>query len=515
MSTLRDEAVPASAGLSARRRWSALAVLSMALTVIAVDMTILNVALPHIAADLAPTATQQLWIVDVYSLILAGLLVPMSALADRFGRKRMLLAGFAVFGGVSLAVLLVHTPAALIALRALLGVGGAMVMPTTLSMLRVIFTDPKERATALGVWAAVSAVGMAVGPVVGGLLLEHISWHSAFLVNVPLMAVAVVAGLLILPEYRSPHPPPFDLAATLASIVGMVGLVWSIKHFAEKGFDDPTAWAVLTAAGLVLAWFVRRCLRSPAPILDLGLFRRAPFTGGILAALASMFAMGALLLLVAQWLQLVQGRSPLQAGVALLPAAIAMMVVSPVAPALAQRLGARNVLGGGLAVAGIGFLIIVLAPEPLSYPWVAVALALLGGGGSSLAVGSAIIMAGTPQEKAGNAAALEETSYELGSVLGVAVLGSVASASYGAHLAEGSALTGLGAEQAHAARESLAGAMEIAAQTGSAELAARAGDAFVDSLTRTGLVGFVVMLVAATVATVLIPRDLTITGREH
>lgn len=514
VSTVSSAAEAATPPMGTRRRWTALAVLSAALTVIAVDMTVLNVALPHIAADLAPSGTQQLWIIDAYSLILAGLLVPMSALADRFGRKRMLLTGFALFGAVSLGVLLVDGPAALIGLRALLGVAGAMIMPTTLSMIRVIFTDPRERATALGVWAAVSAVGMALGPVVGGVLLEHVSWHAAFLINVPLMVIALVGGALLLPEYRSPNPPPWDAPATLASITGTVALVWSIKRFAEAGFGDATAWGGLALAVTALGWFGWRCLRSPRPILDLRLFRHAPFTGGILAALAAMFAMGALLLLVAQWLQLVEGRSPLQAGVALLPAAVAMAVVSPLAPALAQRIGARAVLAGGLAVAGLGFLILFLAPAPLSYPWVAVALALLGGGGSSLAVGSAVIMAGTPPEKAGNAAALEETSYELGSVLGVAVLGSVAAAVYGARL-DASAVAGLDAGQAHLARESLSGATEVVHVTGSAELATAASAAFVDSLTRTGLIGCLIMLAAAAVAAVLVPRRLDLATGGH
>ncbi|WBB64686.1 MFS transporter [Streptomyces sp. WMMC500] len=503
-----------AAGLSRGRRWAALAVLSASLLVIAMDMTILNVALPHITADLAPSAAQQLWMVDVYALILAGLLVPVSALADRYGRKRMLLTGYLFFGGFSLAILAVDGAAGVILVRALLGLAGAMIMPTTLSMVRVIFTDPKERATALGIWAAISAVGLAVGPVVGGLLLEHVSWHSAFLINVPLMAVAIVAGLFLLPEYRTAVRPRWDLPGTLATIAGMVALVWSIKHFAKEGFGDAASWAALGAAVLLLGWFVRRSLRRPDPMLDLRLFGRAPFTAGIVAALASMFALGALLLLVAQWLQLVDGRTPLQAGVALTPAAIAMTVASPLAPALAARIGARAVLAGGLAIAGAGFLVIHLAPSPIGYPWMAVALVLLGGGGSSLAVASGIIMAGTPQEKAGNAAALEETSYELGSVLGVAVLGSVAGAAYRSHLGEG-VLRALTPAQAHDARESLAGALEAAEHTGSGRLAARAADAFVDSLALTGLVGFLTLLGAAVLTAVLVPKDLDLTKQAH
>lgn len=500
--------------MSAAKRWTALGVLSLALAAIAIDGTILNVALPQITQDLAPTATQQLWMIDIYSLILAGLLVPMSAVADRFGRKRVLLAGFLVFAGASLAVLAAETASAVIVVRALLGIGGAMIMPTTLSMIRVIFTDPKERATAIGVWASVSAAGAALGPVVGGILLENISWHAAFLINVPLMAIVFVASIFLLPEYRNPTPPAWDLAGTLASIAGMVALVWSIKHFADKGFDNAAGWAALAAAVVLMAWFVRRCLRRPDPMLDLRLFQRRPFVAGILAALAAVFALGALLLLVAQGFQLVEGRSPLEAGIAMVPAAVAMGLAAPIAPALASRIGTRTVLAGGLVIAGLGFLIFFVAPDPLSFGWVVTALVLLGGGGGSLAVGSAMMMAATPQEKAGNAAALEEVAYELGTVLGVATLGSVAAAVYGSHLRD-SAPTALDDSQIEAATESLGGAMEVAAQTGSTELVASASDAFVDSLAQTGLVGFGILLVAAVTTAVLVPRNFKITEQSH
>jgi DHA2 family multidrug resistance protein-like MFS transporter len=502
--------------LSRGRRWAALAVLSASLLVIALDMTILNIALPHIAADLAPSASEQLWIIDAYSLVLAGLLVPMSALADRYGRRRMLLLGFAVFGIVSVTVLAADAPGSVIAIRALLGVGGAMIMPTTLSMIRVIFTDPAERATALGVWAAISAMGMALGPVVGGLLLEHVSWKSAFLVNAPLMAVAFLAALWLLPETRSAAPPRWDTAGTVASVAGMASLVWSIKRFADEGFSDGASWAALASSVLLLGWFVSRSLRRREPLLDVRLFRSAPFSASIVAALGSMFALAALLLLIAQWLQLVRGLSPLEAGVAELPAVVAMGVASPLAPYLAKRVGAGIVLGGGLAVVSLGFLLIYLAPDPLGYPAVAAALVMLGGGGGTLAVGSAIIMSGTPQDKAGNAAALEETSYELGSVLGVAVLGSVAAAVYRGGLDPGTlAGYGLNGSQIATARGSLGSAVEIATQTGNSALASKAMEVFTQSLTQTGLVGFFIMIAVAVGVTVVVPRKLDITKQVH
>lgn len=425
--------------MSPRRRWAALGVLSASLLVIVMDLTILNVALPELTADLRPSATAQLWIVDIYSLLLAGLLITMSSLGDRWGRKRMLLTGFVVFGGASLLVLLADTPATVIAVRALLGVGGAMIMPTTLSLIRSIFTDPAERARALGVWAATSGLGAAIGPIVGGFLLEHFSWQAAFLVNVPFMALALGFGLWLLPEARDPKPGRWDFLGTVGSIAGMVALVWAIKHFAKEGLDDVTAWAALALALTLLTWFVRRCLTREDPLLDVRLFRRAPLTAGTIAALASMFAMAAMLLLVAQWLQNVEGFSPLAAGVRLLPLAVGGAIASALAPWLATKVGERAVLAGGLAIAAAGLGVVGIAGEPLAYGAVAVALALIGAGFGSLAIGSVLIMNSTPPEKAGNAAAIEEVAYDLGNVLGIAILGSIAAAITRAQLTDGAA----------------------------------------------------------------------------
>lgn len=498
------------------RRWVGLMVLSVSLLAVVMDMTVLNVALPDIAADLRPSATAQLWIVDVYSLVLAGLLVSASALADRWGRRRMLLTGFALFGTASVLVLAADSAGAVIAVRALLGVGGAMIMPTTLSMVRTVFTDPRERATALGVWAAVAAVGAAVGPIVGGLLLVHFPWQAAFLVNVPLMAVGLGLGGWLLPESRHPSPGRWDFPATVLSIGGMVALVWAIKDFAKHwigdGVANPGAWTALAVGVLALTAFTVRCLRRTDPLLDVRLFTRRGFTAGVVTALVSMFAMAALLLLLAQWLQLVAGHSALRTGVYLLPMAVGAAVTSPLAPGLAVRVGARAVLAGGLALAGVGFLVLPLAPEPLGYGWIAAALVLLGAGAGNLAVASVLIMSGSPDEKAGSAAAIEETAYDVGNVLGVAVLGSVAAVVYRDRLALGD-LPGIGdLPGAAAAEESLGGALEIAAGTGSADLAARAQDAFTAALVDVGAVGGVVLLAVAAAVAVLTPRGIPVIG---
>ncbi|WP_241248931.1 MFS transporter [Rhodococcus sp. X156] len=511
------ESTDVAAPVSVVRRWASLAVLSASLLVVTMDLTVLNVALPDLAADLRPTANEQLWIVDIYSLVLAGLLISMSGLADRWGRKAVLLGGFVVFGAASAVVLLVDSSAELIAARAALGVGGAMIMPTTLSLLRSVFTDPAERATALGVWAGVSSIGAAVGPIVGGALLEHFSWHAAFLVNVPLMVVALVAGWLILPEARVPNPGRWDFVATVLSVGGMVALIWGIKHFAkETSLLAPAGWAALLAAVVLLTVFVRRCLRQDEPLLDVRLFTRRPFTAGVVAALGAMLAIAALLLLLAQWLQLVQGQSPLQSGVHLLPIAGGGLVASVAAPVLARWIGARTVLAVGVAIAGVGCLLIYLVPGELTYTTAAIAMALTGAGAGSLAIGSAMIMAGTPPEKAGNAAAIEETAYDLGNVLGVALLGSIAAVIYRNHLDVGAlAEQGVPAELVTAAEDSLGGAAAVATQAQLPELAAQARVAFTDALADTSLVAGVFMLVVSVVVFATAPKGLDITKQEH
>ncbi|GAA2361710.1 quaternary ammonium compound efflux MFS transporter QacA [Nonomuraea africana] len=496
--------VQESGRLSRGRRWAALAVLSASLLLVVMDMTILNVALPAISEDLRPDAIELLWMVDAYSLAVSGLLVTISALGDRWGRRKMLISGFALFGAASVAVVWAKDPAALVALRALLGVGGAMIMPSTLSMIRTLFTDPRERATALGIWSAMAALGAALGPILGGLLLEAFSWHAAFLVNVPVMAVAIVAGLMLLPESRNPNPGRWDALGTLLSIAGMVALVYGIKHAGDAG-----GWVALAAAAVLLGWFVRRCLTRKDPLLEIRLFGSPAFSAGTVAALTTSIAMAAMMLLLAQWMQLVQGYSPLETGVRMLPTALGAFVLSPLAPALAARIGARTVLAGGLLVAGAGFLVLFAAPSPLGYGPVALSLLLVGAGMGSLAIASAVIMAGSPPEKAGSAAAIEETSYELGGTLGVAVLGSLAAAFYRARLTVPEGMP------AQAVEESLGGALEAAREAGAAgaELARQAQAAFTESLAVTGAAGAALMLVAGLAVWWLTPRALSLS--EH
>lgn len=461
------------------RRWAGLAVLSLSLLVVMMDMTILNVALPELARDVRPTSVELLWIVDAYSLVVAGLLVTAAALGDRIGRRTLLVAGYTVFGGVSLLVVFVDEAGAVIALRALLGIGGAMIMPATLAMIRVMFTDARERGIALGVWAAVAGGGAGLGPIVGGALLEAFSWHAAFLVNVPLMAIGVVAALALLPESRSERPGAIDTVGVVLSLAGMAGLMYAIKQLGKDGLEPIPA--MIGALSLVLlTLFIRHCLRSETPMLDVRLLRGRRFRAGAITAVSTMFAMGALFLLGAQYLQLVEGLSPLESGLWLLPMAATSVVGSLVAPLIAERIGARVTLAAGLSISAVGLLLLFVAPLDLSL--LVLALSIVGIGTGSLSIASGLIMSDTPAHKAGSAAAIEETSYEIGMVLSVSILGSVAAAIY---------RHGLPAGASPEVRESLAGALGEPGVLGAATAA------FTDGLAWTGLVGAFVIAAAA------------------
>lgn len=509
--------VGAPPAYSPGRRWAALAVLCASLIIITMDMTILTIALPDMAADLKPTSDQQLWIVDVYSLVLAGLLVSVAAIADRWGRKRMLILGYVVFAVASLLVLFANSAAAVIAIRALLGIGGAMIMPTTLSLIRVIFTDPKERTTALSVWAAVSGVGMVIGPLVGGVLLEHFGWHAAFLINVPLMILAAVAALFLLRESRVTSPGSWDVLAAALSLVGLVALVWALKLFGkEASFAVPNAWIALAVAVVTLFWFGRRSLRREHPLLDLRLFENRVFTSGMIAAFGATFAMIAALLLISQWLLLVDGSTPIQAGVQLMPIAIVGAVASLAAPLAARLMGARAVQSIGLVIAGGGLLYIGLIGNSLNLTSVIIALCLVGVSMGALAIGTEFVMGGVPEDKAGNAGALQETAYEFSGTLGVSVLGSIAAVLFRENLGKAPGfdlLEAFSPELAGQAQDSLGAAMYIAQEGGLPELAVQAAKAFTEGLQVTGVIGGVIMIAFAIVAFFLVPKGTKIGGK--
>ncbi|MCV2459865.1 MFS transporter [Streptomyces sp. ICN988] len=491
-------------------RWLALSVLVLAVLLVAVDATVLGLATPYISEDLAPSGTQLLWIGDVYSFVIAGLLVSMGSLGDRIGRKRILLVGATAFGAISVLNAYAHTPEVMILARALLGVAGATLMPATLALIRNLFHDPRERSLAVGIWGAAASAGAAVGPVVGGFLLEHFWWGSVFLINLPVMAVLVVVGVKLLPESRNPDPGPWDLASVALSLIGMVGVVYAVKETAAHGF----AWATL-AAGLLgaaaLYGFVRRQLTMPVPLLDMRLFGNRGFSGAVLADLLTILGLSGLVFFLSQYLQLVQGRRPFEAGLAELPAAVGAVVAGLIAGRAARRFSVRAVVSGGLAAVGLALAALTVIGQHTGYPLLGTALLVVGlGAGFAFTVTADVILSSVPGEQAGAASAVSETAYELGAALGIAVLGSIVTGVY-------RDFTGP-AGTPDAAHESLGGAVEAAAHlpgpTGQALLDS-ARQAFVDGLTLAAGVGAAVLLAAAAAAWFLLRGQRLEDGVEH
>ncbi|MEV6961785.1 MFS transporter [Streptomyces sp. NPDC051207] len=482
-------------------RWLALSVLVLAVLLVAVDATVLGLATPYISEDLAPTGTQLLWIGDVYSFVIAGLLVSMGGLGDRIGRKRILLVGATAFGAVSVLNAYASTPELMILARALLGVAGATLMPATLALIRNIFHDPRERSLAVGIWGATASAGTAVGPVAGGFLLEHFWWGSVFLINLPVMAVLVVVGARLLPESRDPDPGPWDLRGVVLSLAGMVGIVYAVKETAAHGLAPGALTAGLLGAA-ALYGFVRRQLTLPKPLLDMRLFAHRGFSGAVLADLLTILGLSGLVFFLSQYLQLVQGRGPFEAGLAELPAAIGAVAAGLVAGRAARRFSVRAVVSGGLAAVGLSLAALTVVDHSTGYPLIGTVLLFVGiGAGFSFTVTADVILSSVPKEQAGAASAVSETAYELGAALGIAVLGSIVTGVYRGF--SGPAGTPAGAH------ESLGGAVEAARtlppDTAGALLAS-AREAFVDGLTLAAGAGATVLLAASAAAWFLL-RD--------
>ncbi|MCI2393923.1 MFS transporter [Aliiroseovarius sediminis] len=411
--------------MSPRNRWLVLAIVSSALFLIVIDMTVLYTALPRLTHDLAATGTEKLWIVNAYPLVVAGLLPGLGGLGDRVGHKRMFLYGIIVFGLASLAAAFSTSPSILIASRVVLAIGAAMMMPATLSLIRLTFTDEKERAFAIGIWAAVASGGAALGPVIGGLLLEWFWWGSVFLINVPVVLLAFVSGTLVLVNKRALHPHPFDLIGSVQVMVGLVGLISAVKEISKP--EPSLSLAGLTfALGLIaMTAFVSRQRASANPLIDFDLFRNAQFTSGVVAALVASAALIGVELVFSQRLQLVLGLSPLQAGLMVLPIPIASFLAGPLTGLALPHLGAARVLSGTLALTGIALAIYILTYHGPAWLWLSV-LAVMGVGiGATMTAASSVIMQSAPEEHSGMAASIEEVSFELGGALGIAILGSV------------------------------------------------------------------------------------------
>ncbi|WP_055588065.1 MFS transporter [Streptacidiphilus griseoplanus] len=455
-------------------KWATLTIGCVAQLVLAVDMTALHLAIPGLTRDLDPSATQILWIADSYGFALAGLLVTMGWLGDRIGRRRLLLIGTGAFGLASAMTAYADSAAQLIAARALLGVAGATIMPSTLSLIRNVFTDARERTTAVGIASGVAGAGVGLGPVIGGALLDHFWWGSVFLVNLPVMAVLLVAGLLVLPESRNPRPGRLDLPSVPLSVLGVLGLVYAVKEAARAGAGQPRVAVAAVAGLLALVVFVRRQRRLDHPLIDLRLLGSRAFSGSVGANLVAMFALVAQSLIFAQYFQQVLGWSPLVAGLAGLPGAVAAMAGGGLAGPLIGVMGRARVVALGMAVAACGFVLYTLTGTVAHYPVMVLAMLPVGlGMGFTFAVTTDTMLAAVPRERAGAASAISETGNELGGALGMAVLGSVLGGVYrgGLRLPDG-----LPGGTVAAARDSLGGALQAAAGA-PAGLAGRITDA--------------------------------------
>jgi MFS transporter, DHA2 family, multidrug resistance protein len=500
---------PATGPLAGRREWLALAVLALPLLLVSMDVSVLYFAVPFISRDLSASATQQLWIFDIYGFVLAGLLITMGSLGDRVGRRRLLMCGALAFGVASVAAAYARNPAELIAARAVLGVGGATLMPSTLALIRNLFHDAGQRAKAIAVWSAVMIGGISFGPVLAGALLEHFWWGSVFLVNLPAMALLLVLAPVLLPEFRSPGGHRFDLLSSTLSLGAVLPGIYGIKRTATDGFGP--AAAVCIAAGVVVggAFFVRQ-RRAIDPMIDLGLFGNRAFGGALAANTVAMFALVGNAVFMTQYLQLTLGMAPLRAAVWSLVPSVVVAGAAPVATTLGRRWSRGTVMAGGFAVAAAGFAVLTqLRPTSLLIVVIVGAGVLAFGLVIVLTLVTDLAMATVTPERAGSASALVETTSEFGGALGIAVLGSICAAAYAGRL-RNQLPAGLSSAQAHDAQQGLAGAVSTSARLPepvASQLLTAARLAYTGGLNVAVGVGAAILLVAAATTFMLLRRN--------
>ncbi|MEU1953525.1 MFS transporter [Nocardia rhamnosiphila] len=481
------------------REWSALAVLVLVAVLISIDGTVLYMAVPALSAEIDPSATQLLWIGDIYAFVLAGLLITMGNLSDRVGRKRLLLIGAAAFCLASVLAAFAPNAEMLIIGRALLGAAGATLMPSTLSIIRAMFSNAKQRTKAVALWAAGATAGSALGPLVGGVLLTNFWWGSVFLVNVPIMVSVLIAGLFLIPESYSDTTHPIDLISAALSILSIIAMAYAIKHFVGNGLD----WSVLATGivGLLAGWiFVRRQLLLPGPLLDLSLFRMPSFAGAVVTKALSIFAVLGMLFFFSQYLQLIREYGPLLAGIAELPSSVGSAVAIAGIGFMAARLGGGRSISVGLAAAAIGLAGLGITVTQHSYLGIGIFLAVFGlGVGISMPLSTDVVVSSVPAERAGAASAIAQTTYELGGALGIAILGSFNLAVYRASL---DLPDGTGSRDVAAANDSLAVILATAEDTA---VVVQAKAAFTTAVQTTSLLAALILAIAAAIAWRVIP----------
>ena len=490
------------------RRWFTLATLCLSLLIIVMDNTILNVAIPSLVKELGATNSELQWIVDGYTLVFAGLLLTTGSLGDRFGRKRALRVGIVIFAFGSVLSALADSPSNLIATRALMGVGGALIMPSTLSILTNVFRDPKERGRAIAVWAGFSGLGVALGPVIGGLLLTHFSWSSVFWVNLPIGAIALIAGYYFVPESKDTTAPRLDPLGAVLSIVALGALLFGIIEGPTKGW---TSFEVLLAFGVGIAGLTAFILwerYTDHPMLDMSFFKNPRFTAANIAVTLTFFALFGSLFLMTQYWQLVHGYSPLQAGVRLIPYAMTLMITAPLSARFVERLGTKRVVTMGLSIISVAMVVLSRIQTDSSYPRVIINMCFMAFGMAlTMAPATESVMGSLPRSKAGVGSAVNDTTRQMGGALGVAIIGSLVASVYAAGIDDVARGFGLSGSLLSEARNSLGSALNLSGDLGPSggEFARAAKDSFVDGLSQGLLLGAGVVAIAAFVAYRFLP----------
>jgi MFS transporter, DHA2 family, multidrug resistance protein len=473
---------------------------------LAMDLTVLHLAVPALSVDLKPSSAQLLWIVDIYGFLIAGSLITMGTLGDRIGRRRLLLIGGAAFGVASAVAAFSTSAEMLIATRALLGVAGATLMPSTLALIRNMFHDQRQRTMAIAVWLNSFMVGTALGPLLGGAMIEHFWWGSVFLLNVPVMALMLLLGPFLLPENRDPNAGGLDLASAGLSLVAMLSIIYGIKRVAQDGLSVTGVASFIIGVGLA-AVFVARQRRLSDPLIDLRLFEFPAFTASICTQLVALTAMAGIYFFVAQYMQLVLGMSPLEAGLWTLPWTVAGMAASLLTPAIARRIKPAYVMGAGLVLAAAGMSLLTVVGDATGFGLILTSFLIIPTGlNPAMTLTTDMIMTVAPPDRAGAASAISETSCELGLALGMAILGSVGAASYRRIMAQ-DLVPNLPADAAEAARSTLGGAVSVGQQLGGqtgAEVIATARAAFAQSLEVVAAISAVMVIIIAVVAVVLL-----------
>jgi EmrB/QacA subfamily drug resistance transporter len=489
-----------------RRRWWILAVLIVSLFTVNLDNTILNVALPTLARDLNADMSQLQWMVDAYVLLFAGLLLAAGALGDRFGRRRVMLIGLTIFGVGSAASAFAPSAEVLILLRAAMGVGGALIVPSTLSVTSNVFTM-EERPKAIGIWTGVSGLGIVAGPILAGWLLEHFAWGAIFLINVPVVIVSIIGTLALVPEGRSPNAARLDLPGTALSIGGLVALVYGVIEGPANGWTSAVEVGVFGLAALLLAAFVIRELTTPEPLLDVRMLVQPVLGSAVLAVLLTSFGLFGSMFFFSQYLQGVLGFGTMETGYSILPLAISMAIFSPAGMGAAGRFGMKLTVAVGMVAVAVGLLVFRMAGTSDGYPFVAATLFLVGGGmGAAMSPLTVIMVRALPRSKQGVASAINSTARELGGAMGVAILGSISAPVYAAGVRP--AMDLLPAQGAAAVHDSLAGAGAVASMLPGSQgdaLLAMARSAFVDGMGVAVLVGAAIAIVGAAVGLAFLP----------